>query len=443
METRPAADPRAKVEIEDGIRGRPAPWRLRLGHGCLGRDDVHGRCWRRQRRPRRDDGLGVENGGRNAHRLSDSANYQTLPANSWFNLWFDLDSNQQTGDVGDEALVRYLAGGELQFYLWDGSKLIERSVAGITGRFEAECSRSRLRRAFAGLSAFGIPRRRPGSDVWRERVVASDYAPDRGRSAFVGPALVSFLPSADQDAAPDLTSVRVTDAKDGWISFAVSTPNYATVPPESVLLVAIDRDNRATTGDGGADALITAVAGEISLERWDQQRRNGSPTLADPRTRTQRRQRDHPRHPSQRARERVALRIRRHRGGSGRRGRCSGRNRLRSRQRLVLALHAREQGSAETACCSAGRSSQSPRAGKPFTISLPVRRSDTNRGITSGTVRCKVTADGIQVRATGTVEGGRARCSLAVPNGARAVRGSMTVRSGGAAVTARFSFKVR
>ena len=71
----------------------------------------------------------------------------------------------------------------------------------------------------------------------------------------------------------------MTDAKDGWISFAVSTPNYATVPPESVLLVAIDRDNRATTGDGGADALITAVAGEISLERWDRQ---AEEWIADP-----------------------------------------------------------------------------------------------------------------------------------------------------------------
>jgi hypothetical protein len=33
-------------------------------------------------------------------------NYQALPANSWVNLWFDLDSNSLTGDGGDEALVR-------------------------------------------------------------------------------------------------------------------------------------------------------------------------------------------------------------------------------------------------------------------------------------------------------------------------------------------------
>ncbi len=34
-------------------------------------------------------------------------NYQSLPADSWFNFWFDLDSNPLTGDEGDEALVRY------------------------------------------------------------------------------------------------------------------------------------------------------------------------------------------------------------------------------------------------------------------------------------------------------------------------------------------------
>jgi hypothetical protein len=38
-------------------------------------------------------------------------NFQTLPEESWFNLWFDLDSNQSTGDAGDETLVRYVAGG--------------------------------------------------------------------------------------------------------------------------------------------------------------------------------------------------------------------------------------------------------------------------------------------------------------------------------------------
>ena len=375
------------------------------------------------------------------------ANYQTLPANSWFNLWFDLDSNQQTGDVGDEALVRYLAGGELQFYLWDGSELIERPAAGITGRFEAGVlTLTAPESLFGGLSAFGILAvGARGQTFGESEFVASDYAPDRGRSAFVGPALVSFPdPSADQDAAPDLTSVRVTDAKDGWISFAVSTPNYATVPPESVLLVAIDRDNRATTGNGGADALITAVAGGISLERWDQQAEEWMP---DPRP--------------TRARVRNAgnvITVDIHRSeldNASRFGFAFTAVALDAVGDAVVGVDfAPDNGSfwrytlankaaLRLLAAAPVGAPKAPRAGKPFTISLPVRRSDTNRGITSGTVRCKVTADGMRVRATGTVGGGRARCSLAVPKGARAVRGSMTVRSGGTAVTARFSFKVR
>ncbi len=374
-------------------------------------------------------------------------NYQTLPANSWFNLWFDLDSNQQTGDVGDEALVRYLADGGLEFYLWDGAELVERPVAGLTGRFEAGVlTLTAPETLFGGLSAFGILAvGARGQTLGESEFVASDYAPDRGRSAFVGPALVSFPdPSADQDAAPDLTSVRVTDAKDGWISFAFSTPNYATVPPESVLLVAIDRDNRDSTGDGGAEALITTVAGEIQLERWDQR---AEEWIADPLP--------------TRARVRNAgnvITVDIHRSeleNASRFGFAVTAVDLDAVGDAVVGIDfAPDDGSfwrytlANKAALTLRASAPSgapkaPRAGKPFTISLPVRRSDTNRGITNGTVTCTVTADGKRVRAAGSVGAGRARCSLDVPKGASAIRGSMTVRSGGATVTARFSFKVR
>ncbi|MBA3375533.1 MAG: hypothetical protein H0U00_06930 [Actinobacteria bacterium] len=84
-----------------------------------------------------------------------------------------------------------------------------------------------------------------------------------------------------------------------------------------------------------------------------------------------------------------------------------------------------------------------PRAGRPFTISVPVSRSDTKRGITGGTVTCAVAADGTKVRATGRVRAGQGQCSLVVPHGASTIGGSMTVRSGGKSVTARFSFTVR
>ena len=277
-----------------------------------------------------------------------AANYQSLPANSWFNLWFDLDSNQQTGDVGDEALVRYLADGGIEFYLWDGSELARRPVAGMTGRFEAGVlTFTAPESLFGGLSTFGILAvGARGQTFGESEFVASDYAPDRGRSPFVGPALVSFPdPSSDQDAAPDLTSIRVSDAKDGWISFAVSTPNYPTVPPESVLLVAIDRDNRAGTGDNGADALITTVAGEIQLERWDEQ---SEEWVADPLP-TRARVRNSSNVITvdihrKRAREHFSLRVRGHGRRPRRRRRRRRGSRLRTRRQHVLPLHADQQG---------------------------------------------------------------------------------------------------
>ena len=50
-----------------------------------------------------------------AIRLS-VGNYASLPARSWVNLWFDLDSDQETGAAGDEALVRYSADGGVELY---------------------------------------------------------------------------------------------------------------------------------------------------------------------------------------------------------------------------------------------------------------------------------------------------------------------------------------
>jgi hypothetical protein len=82
---------------------------------------------------------------------------------------------------------------------------------------------------------------------------------------------------------------------------------------------------------------------------------------------------------------------------------------------------------------------QRPVAGRPFAIHLPVRRSDTSRGLTKGTVTCKVIAAGRSVRARGSLRAGLAKCTVLVPRNAMAVRGSMTVRSAGRSVTAWFA----
>ena len=67
-------------------------------------------------------------------RRSTVGNYQTLPEESWFNLWFDLDRNSNTGDPsGDEALVRFLSEGGVEHYLWNGSQMAETPATGMTG----------------------------------------------------------------------------------------------------------------------------------------------------------------------------------------------------------------------------------------------------------------------------------------------------------------------
>ena len=375
------------------------------------------------------------------------ANYQTLPDNSWFNLWFDLDSNQSTGDAGDEALIRYVSDGAVEFYLWDGFTLVERPIAGMSGRYEAGVlTVTTPKNALGTMASFGILAvSSRGQAVGSDEVIASDYAPDSGRSAYVSPTQTAFPdPALDQDAAPDITTVRVSDAKDGWISFAISTPNYATLPGESVLALSIDTDNDAASGDEGAEILITSVGGESVLERWDAAASAWREDTAPTRVR------------SRNVQNLVTVDIHRSELGNVRRfGFEVVAADIDTAEGIVLAVDFAPDnlGFFKYALVNkpalrliAGKTVGSPlrpRAGKQFTVSAPVRRSDTNRAIATGKVSCKVTADGANVRAAGRIRAGRAECTFVVPLDARAVRGSMTVRSGGTAVTTHFSFKVR
>ena len=86
-----------------------------------------------------------------------------------------------------------------------------------------------------------------------------------------------------------------------------------------------------------------------------------------------------------------------------------------------------------------------PRAGRPFAVGLPVTRSDTGRGITTGAVSCRVLVAGKRVTATGRVAGGAARCSVVVPSSAegKPLRGTISVRTGGRSVAANFAYVVR
>jgi hypothetical protein len=377
------------------------------------------------------------------------ANFQTLPLDTWFNVWFDLDSNQATGSDGDEALVRFNANGGIDFEFWSGSQLVERPATGMAGRFEAGVlTLTAPESAFGGVASFGVlvvsARAQALGD---DELISSDFAPDDGRSAFTGTAQVSFPDSGgDHDAAPDITAIRVSDTKDGWINFAISTPNYATLPGNSVLLLGIDRDNRPSTGDEGMELVITSIEGEGILERWDQTARRWRNDAGPTRVRVRK------------AGNVVTVGIHS--------------SELENTTRFGFAVTAVDFDVDEEVALGvdfapdevaffrytlANRpaltltatrlfaSPTRPHAGRPFTVSLVVRRSNTNRGITSGNVTCRVLVGGKRIQARGSVVGGAARCSMAVPataEGAR-LRGTITVSVQGKSVAANFAYVVR
>jgi hypothetical protein len=376
------------------------------------------------------------------------ANYPALPANSWFNLWFDVDANASTGDdAGDEALVRYQSIGEMELYTWNGTQYVAGSNAGVAAAFTAgTLTVSIPRTSINAPGAFGVlavgSRGQPVAD---EELVASDFVPNAGRARFTGPDAATFPDvTGDHDAAPDLTAVRVSDVRSGWITFSMTTPNYAVLPEESAIVVSIDADNNPRTGESGTDLQFTLAAGEVALERWD-----GEQFVPD----------DLP----TRARHRntgnvVALDLHVSELGNSSRFRFSVLSAdVNTAIQSVVAVDVAPDDftfwryslvnkpalrlSAKRFVTTLGR----PRAGRPFAIDLPVTRSDTGRAITSGAVSCRVLAAEERVVARGSVVRGAGRCAFVVPATAhgRVLRGTVTVRSGGKSVAADFSYVVR
>jgi hypothetical protein len=372
-------------------------------------------------------------------------NYQTLPTESWFNLWFDLDRNPNTGDSGDEALVRFLSEGGVEHYLWNGSQMVEAPATGMTGAFSAGVATVTIPKtgafAVSTLGILAVSAR--GQTLAGDTYITSDFAPNAGRSPWTSP--TGTFPDATNDhgAVPDIARVRVTDAKNGWIRFEVATPNRQALTPESAILLTIDADNKTRTGSGGADLSLTDVGGQLALERWNATRRAWRPDTAPTRVRERSRA------------NLVVVEIHRSELGSNPRfgfkvasvlvdlvvGEAMGfdfaPDNL-SWWRYKLANPAAVRLLAGRVVGTPAR----PLVGAPFTISVPVRRSDTNQAITSGSVTCNVLVAGKRVRAQGRFRAGKAQCSLRIPSTGGTVSGSVIVRSGGATVTSRFSFRV-
>ena len=94
---------------------------------------------------------------------------------------------------------------------------------------------------------------------------------------------------------------------------------------------------------------------------------------------------------------------------------------------------------------SFGSQPASPTAGKPYTRIATVRRSD-GAAVGSGTVACRASISGRALRvASKSFANGRATCTFRIPAGARGktIRGTVTITSGGVRVARSFSARIR
>ncbi len=84
---------------------------------------------------------------------------------------------------------------------------------------------------------------------------------------------VTFNDSTGEDpAAPDITTVVVSNNDAGIVSFRINVPNRPTLGADMAVDVFVDTDNNTATGDpdlAGVDYVIELLQNEINLFKWD------------------------------------------------------------------------------------------------------------------------------------------------------------------------------
>ena len=78
--------------------------------------------------------------------------------------------------------------------------------------------------------------------------------------------------SGENPAAPDITTLTVSNTDAGLLQFRIAIPNRAQLGQDMLILLFVDTDANAMTGDPeslGADYVIQVFGGEAALFRWD------------------------------------------------------------------------------------------------------------------------------------------------------------------------------
>ena len=380
-------------------------------------------------------------------------NFQSLPADAEIVVRFDLDRDPATGASGDELVVRYSADGSLDVQRWNGFALVSgpspMSSEFAEGRLTLAIPDSELGDS-KSFSVRAIASRT--QIVGLARIVASDSAPAGGAGAYSGSGDASFVDApGDEDVAPDITGVDVSDTKDGTIAIRIEIGNYPTPTPDKLFGVDLDLVGRPTSAD---DVFLTYLSstGAVEIDR-----EVGGLTMPD-----------RPPHRARATYDAGAVTMLVHRSelddaGSFRfsivtadivgRSQADGPGSIGAIEAVDVAPDGVLSGrlfsyrlahappvhlDLEKAVGSPAR----PRAGRPFAVDVVARRSDTYQAVRSGSVRCRTFVGATPVRALGAFVRGRARCSIVVPAGGHSirVRGTIVIRAAGATARSSFSF---
>jgi hypothetical protein len=107
-------------------------------------------------------------------------------------------------------------------------------------------------------------------------VVAVPAAASGALSGSAAPAAVAansmdYQDSAGENpAAPDITTLTVSNTDAGLVSFRINVPNRATFSSDMLVALEIDTDNNANTGSPeGTEYAIEIFQGDAALFRWD------------------------------------------------------------------------------------------------------------------------------------------------------------------------------
>jgi hypothetical protein len=263
--------------------------------------------------------------------------------------------------------------------------------------------------------------------------------------------------TGENAAAPDITTLTVSNDDAGIISFRVNVPNRPQLGQDMVIDLFVDTDANAQTGSpefGGTDYVIELIQGEANLFRWDGTnftRRFGDPpaiTLAFT------------------YQGGVTFRISRTELGNT------------SRLNFFVIVEsgvtfdpttgdpdfANSVGDAAPGggvglfpyqviiarptlvVRSLKGTPAAPRAGQTFTLRMVAARSDTNAVLQNGRVTCVGRAGNARLRAQlARVQGGAAVCTWQIPANAkgRTFRGSVTVVFEGLRASRSFSTRIR